>query len=94
MIIEMKHELSLFGRGFYLNDEIIIDNVRHEVIRVTTQMKNGDQVDEFEIIPMEGISLEEKPKSEPVAGQPVIIIKDWFPEDEYDQIRSDQRDIG
>jgi hypothetical protein len=49
MIIETDDECLI---GFWLNQVIFVDNTRYEVVRTTTQMKNGKKVKEFELVPM------------------------------------------
>jgi hypothetical protein len=52
MIFEMTGKMVEFGRGYNLNDVVYIDDVRHECVRWTRQMKDGKEVVEFELIPM------------------------------------------
>ncbi len=78
MIFEMTGDMIRFGRGYSLNDVVYIDNVRHECIRWTRQMKKGKEVVEFELVPMEAPAEE--------IYIPTVFIDDDCRDDEDDEM--------
>jgi len=97
MIFEMKGDMIRFGRGYSLNDVVYIDNVRHECVRWTRQMKDGEEVNEFELVPMAAPVTESAAPVTESNGTDfliptVFIDEDYWDEDYSDEVYSDEVD--